>query len=275
MDALGSSNANFWGSSTPSPSPSHHAGHVVSSLPSGIGLDDNGAYGAFASSFLVILVSEIGDKTFLINCVMAMRNPRLVVFSAAMSALALMSVLSAALGVALPALLSRRVTQFLAALLFLVFGVKMIKEARDMASDAAEQELQEVTQELQGKEDGQRDEKMESGGLPNQSAQSYLTAITNLAQYVLSPVFVQTFALTFLAEWGDRSQISTIVLAAAKNPYWVALGAVMGHSICTGGAVMGGKLIASRISVKTVTYVGAALFIAFGIYTLVELHNEQ
>ena len=31
-----------------------------------------------------------------------------------------------------------------------------------------------------------------------------------------SPIFVQSFILTFLAEWGDRSQLTTIILAA-KN----------------------------------------------------------
>ena len=33
---------------------------------------------------------------------------------------------------------------------------------------------------------------------------------------ILSPIFVQAFILTFLAEWGDRSQITTIILAARE-----------------------------------------------------------
>lgn len=31
-----------------------------------------------------------------------------------------------------------------------------------------------------------------------------------------SPILLQAFTLTFLAEWGDRSQITTVVLAASE-----------------------------------------------------------
>ena len=51
-----------------------------------------------ASSITVILVSEIGDKTFFIAAILAMRNNKLVVFIAALAALYLMTILSALLG---------------------------------------------------------------------------------------------------------------------------------------------------------------------------------
>ena len=33
---------------------------------------------------------------------------------------------------------------------------------------------------------------------------------------ILSPILLQAFTLTFLAEWGDRSQIATILLASRE-----------------------------------------------------------
>jgi len=50
----------------------------------------------------MIIISELGDKTFLIAALMAMRHPRAVVFSAAFASLLIMTVLSAALGHAVP-----------------------------------------------------------------------------------------------------------------------------------------------------------------------------
>lgn len=67
-----------------------------------------------------------------------------------------------------------------------------------------------------------------------------------------TPIFLEAFILTFLAEWGDRSQIATIALASHKNPYAVTIGAIIGHSICTGVAVIGGRLLAMKVSQRLV-----------------------
>ncbi len=61
-------------------------------------------------------------------------------------------------------------------------------------------------------------------------------------------ILTQAFVMTFLAEWGDRSQIATIALAASYNLFMVNVGALLGHFLCTGGAVQLGEWISKRVS---------------------------
>ena len=75
--------------------------------------------------------------------------------------------------------------------------------------------------------------------------------------------------MTFLAEWGDRSQLTTIILGAREDPLGVVVGGVLGHALCTGAAVIGGRLVATKISVKTVTIIGGIVFLIFALSALV------
>ncbi|KAJ4825395.1 hypothetical protein Tsubulata_045274 [Turnera subulata] len=75
----------------------------------------------------------------------------------------------------------------------------------------------------------------------------------------------KAFSITFFGEWGDRSQIATIGLAADENPFGVVLGGILGQALCTIAAVIGGKSLASQISEKIVALAGGVLFLVFGI----------
>lgn len=96
---------------------------------------------------------------------------------------------------------------------------------------------------------------------------------TNSKKAVLMRVMVQAFSMTFLAEWGDRSQLTTIILAARDNVYGVIVGGVLGHSLCTGLAVIGGRMIAQRISVRTGKQFDALA--AFLLNHLLNTHNSN
>eukprot|EP00440_Ansanella_granifera_P064365 gb/GFBE01069783.1/.p1 GENE.gb/GFBE01069783.1/~~gb/GFBE01069783.1/.p1 ORF type:complete len:247 (+),score=71.09 gb/GFBE01069783.1/:1-741(+) len=195
---------------------------------------------AFRNSFAMIIVTELGDKTFFIAALLAMRHDRLSVFFGAAGALAAMTALSACIGLVLPSVLPRKYTHWAAVALFVYFGAKLLFEAVQMlrtgTGTGPSDELEEVEQELK---DGSAKEK-------NSRA-----------------VAMQALTLTFLAEWGDRSQISTIALAAAKDPLGVTLGGIIGHSCCTSLAVIGGRVLASRISERAVVTAGGVLFLIF------------
>ncbi|KAI8907244.1 hypothetical protein EDD86DRAFT_178509, partial [Gorgonomyces haynaldii] len=214
---------------------------------------------AFVKSFTIIILSEIGDKTFLIAAVMAITHSRLLIFSAAISALLLMTVLSALMGQLSAGVLSQQYTEILAGFLFLVFGVKLIRDATQMTGNEVQEELEEVTRELGSKD-------VEEGLLSGKAKENMTFAqrtVESLKQ-IMSPVWLEAFVLTFVAEWGDRSQIATVALAGAEDFWWVTIGGLLGHAICTFVAVMGGRMLATKISIKSITLAGGVIFIIFG-----------
>jgi putative Ca2+/H+ antiporter (TMEM165/GDT1 family) len=264
----------------------------------------------------MILVTELGDKTFFIAAVLAARHSRFTVLQGALSALLIMTVLSALLGRTFPKLFSPKYTSILAGFLFLYFGVQMIRDywrlcqKRNRAHDEADDEPVNGL-ESQVDKNGNSDtdwqaleEKLarererpgrsvgnESGVLPDQEiqgdhqpadirsswlgrAQERLRVLEAFAQMCFSPLFLRAFTLTFLAEWGDRSQIATIALAAHRNLHGVVLGATFGHLLCTGLAVVGGRLVAHKIPERFIALCGGVLFLIFGILSFCTDHAE-
>lgn len=217
----------------------------------------------------MIIVSEIGDKTFLIAALMSMKHPKYVVFSAGFSSLAIMTVLLGIVGHALPSLISESITKLLAAVLFVVFGFKLFREGSAMSKDAGVgEEMAEVEEELEASNINIQMSDLEAGGQlsrPSSKQTNYLVQLTDLASFILSPVWIQVFVMTFLGEWGDRSQIATIAMAAGSDYWFVIFGAIIGHGLCTAAATIGGQLLAKRISMRNVTLGGACAFIVFAI----------
>ena len=210
-----------------------HASTSVKMAPTDVDIIPvEGGLHVLLQAFVMIIFSEIGDKTFLIAAILAMRHPRIVVFAGAISSLAVMSTLSAAMGHVLPSLIPKQWTQLAAAVLFLVFGAKMAMEARNMKSgnEKIKEEMREAEEDIDNDEATGHDDDdiplqdIETGGGGKTPVRSRSTTVIthswrdgarNFCNFFLGPVFVQAFVLTFLGEWGDRSQIATIALGAA------------------------------------------------------------
>jgi len=250
---------------------------------------------AFIASISVIIVSEIGDKTFFIAAIMAMKHSRLTVFLGAISALILMTILSVLFGW-LATVIPRNIVYYISTALFAIFGLKMLWEGYHMPPGGAQEEMEEVHADLRKRDDEAGMATTSEGAEPvvetkitdqdtvktidpdpkiekevhmmNTDPESGRRKRQNILK-VVSRIFLQAFTLTFLAEWGDRSQLTTIVLAAREDIYGVMVGGIAGHTLCTGIAVVGGRFVAQRISVRTVTIIGGVVFLIFALSALI------
>lgn len=243
--------------------------------------DDNqekGAISPFYLSISMILVSEIGDKTFLIAAIMSMRYPRLLVFSSASFALVLMTVLSGSIGHIFPTLLSPKLTRSAASILFLIFGINLLRESLSVKNgQGVEEELAEVEEEISSNELNKIIDDIEKGkGHKDKPKESLAIKIKNLLSFISSPIWFQIFSMTFLAEWGDRSQITTIAMAAGADWLEIILGGTVGHLICTLLAVLCGQYISTKISIKTILLLGSVAFFIFsGLYCYAAIFTEE
>ncbi|XP_035451934.1 transmembrane protein 165 isoform X3 [Spodoptera frugiperda] len=264
----------------------------------------------FLASLSVVVVSELGDKTFFIAAIMAMKHPRIIVFAGAISALVFMTILSAAFGW-IATVIPRVYTYYASAVLFAIFGIKMLRDGWKMDPNEGQEELEEVQSELKRREDQEaqkeRSNSPDATSVVTSGTQSPRPPTPEVERGRVSPaepvagssaqseplreekeetldmleqgqvenrrrkrnavlkVLLQAASLTFLAEWGDRSQLATVVLATREHAVGVVVGGSLGHALCTGLAVIGGRMVAAKISVRTVTIIGGLVFLFFAV----------
>ncbi len=79
-------------------------------------------------------------------------------------------------------------------------------------------------------------------------------------------VAAQTFALVFLAELGDKTQLASIALTAAYHaPIAVFFGAMAGQLVNHAAAAYLGSRFLARLPANTIKVTSALLFIIFGV----------
>jgi Ca2+/H+ antiporter, TMEM165/GDT1 family len=175
---------------------------------------------AAVASFLATLPAELPDKTILACLIMSTRYRPLYVFSGAAAAFLAQVVIAVAAGGAL-SLLPHRVIAACAAGAFLVGAVLVLRQKKETVSDD------------QAGRDGMR-----SG---------------------FWPVAGTAFAVVFLAEFGDLTQLLTISLAARfHDPVAVGIGATLGLWVAAGAAVTLGWRVLKLIPMRWLTR-GAAV----------------
>jgi putative Ca2+/H+ antiporter (TMEM165/GDT1 family) len=218
---------------------------VARPAPVTAALSDQPALAAFSASLTAITLAELGDKTFFMALILAARHSARPVFVGAFGALTAVTLLSLALGYGLRELVPTALWPWLAAVLFLGFGVKLLIDAQRMGRAGEDDEKEEAERAVA-------------------DAESRGTIQTVRA------VIVEAFTLVFIAELGDRTQFTTIFLAAAPGFGFAALlaGTLLGHALVTWLAVGAGQWIGGRISERLLYGLSGGLFLVFGLLAL-------
>ena len=202
---------------------------------------------AFGSSLTAITLAELGYKTFFMALILAVRHRARWVFIGSFAALTAVTLISLALGYGLRELLPQSLVPWLAAVLFLSFGIKLLIDAQGMAANAATEEKAEAEQVINTAE----------------SSKAFNTAWA---------VIWEAFALVFIAELGDRTQFTTIFMATAPAQVFsfggLLAGTLLGHAMVTWLAVGAGKWIGQWVNERLLYRLSGGLFLVFGLAAL-------
>ncbi|CAK0800506.1 unnamed protein product, partial [Prorocentrum cordatum] len=173
---------------------------------------------------VAIFLSELGDKTFFLAMILAIRKGRLLAMLASVSALWLMTAISVIIGAMLrtfPRYLGDQyLVQVAAGLLMIAFGIQCFRER------------------LPG-EGGDDDEESEK----DEAASDIESAISRAKRQTFMSDLVRFSVLIFLAEWGDRSMLATVTVAATRSWLGTFIGGCLGHLCACFLAVFTGSLL--------------------------------
>ena len=210
-------------------------------------LSSDPSLAAFGSSLTAITLAELGDKTFFMALILSVRHRARWVFIGSFAALTAVTLISLALGYGLRELLPQSLVPWLAAVLFLSFGIKLLIDAQGMAANAATEEKEEAEQAINTAE----------------SSKAFNTAWA---------VIWEAFVLVFIAELGDRTQFTTIFMATAPAQVFsfggLLAGTLLGHALVTWLAVGAGKWIGQWVNERLLYRLSGGLFLVFGLAAL-------
>lgn len=184
-----------------------------------------------ATVFGLIFVAELPDKTAIAGVVLGTRFSWRAVFSGVAAAFATHVVIAVAAG-SLLTLLPRRPVDAIVAVLFLFGAVLIWREGRE----------------------DEQDEQAELAAIPDTAG---FWRVAGLG-----------YAVIFLAEWGDLTQILTANLVAKyHDPLSVGIGAVLGLWAVGLLAILGGKTLLRYLPIVWITRIAAAVMTALGVYS--------
>jgi putative Ca2+/H+ antiporter (TMEM165/GDT1 family) len=208
----------------------------------------------------VVFVAELPDKTALASLVLGTRYRASFVFAGVAAAFAVHVVLAVCAG-SLLSLLPHRAVEAVVAVLFAAGAVLMLRRRDDDAPAAA----------VDGPGDGADGERAVGPAAPaGPGGVATLPHPAVRARDGFWRVAVRSFAVLFVAEFGDLTQLATANLAARyHDPLSVGLGALLGLWAVGALAIIGGRQLLRVVPFQWITRTAAAVMIVLAVASLV------
>lgn len=193
-----------------------------------------------ALTFAAIFVVELPDKTFLATLVLSTKYRPLYVWIGVGLAFMVQVTVAVLFGQAV-SLLPEELVRTVAALMFLLGAVLLVRTARTTSAQEAD-----------------------DLGLDSEAA---LPAAPSAVRIIAT-----SFLVLFAAEWGDLSQILTLTLAARYDaPLSVFLGSWGALLTVSALAALVGKALLQRMRLSSLHYIGASVCLLLALLTAYEL----
>ena len=225
---------------------------------------------AAASVFAVVFVAELPDKTALASLVLGTRYRPIYVFAGVAAAFVLHVVLAVSAG-SLLFLLPHRVMQVAVAALFAAGAFLMLRRRDDEDPDEAEGQV--ASQPAGGP--ARPDEDPPGDHLADGGPQGGVaTLVRPVARIVTRDGFWRvawrSFAVLFVAEFGDLTQLVTANLSARyHDPLAVGAGAVVGLWAVAALAIVGGRQLLRVVPFRWITRIAAVVMAGLAIASLI------
>jgi len=233
-------------------------------------------WGSFWAGFWLIIVSEIGDKTFFLTMIYASTTSVVKTLILSSLTMLLMNFSSLLIGYAIPFLIYRNILDWIAIVIFSIFGVHLLYQGISSESVFIERELEEVKEKViySHSRDGSLSNRHYSADVENKNLKEQLLP-KDLPEKEGRIVFQSGLAYCgtlLLAEIGDRSQITTIVIAAVYDFYGVLLGTSIAHVLTIILAIYCGNVLAKHLTTRQLLVTGGVMFLIFAfVYILQKL----
>lgn len=193
---------------------------------------------AMLVAFVAIVPVELPDKTFVATLVLSTRYPPRPVYAGVVAAFGVQCLVAVLAGT-LIGRLPRQPVELVAALLFAVGAVVLLRQARQ--GEPSEEDA--------------REEYAAKIAAPRAGLRAATTS----------------FLVLFTAEWGDLSQLLTAGLVASGRPALPTfLGSWLGLAVVSGLAIVLGRWLLKRVKLSLVRYVAALVCLLLAAVTLIE-----